>query len=352
VVKHEPYFSFVKMMKNFLRPAPELGRSALIFVLLFGVYSPSSEADEKEGERPYFNQKQVPENIRDLKRIEEALQKNLPRSRSATVSIDLGGGSGSGVIVSEKGLVLTAAHVSAGVGKKMTIIMEDGTKYKATSLGLVAETDAAMVKIEEEGSYPYVDLDRGDTASLGDWVYALGHSGGFEKERGVGVRIGRLVRMAEETINSDCSLIGGDSGGPLFDMKGRLIGIHSRVGASLEQNMHVPIREFLANWDGMLKNEFIGEGPFAKKDGLAFMGIATEDREEGGVIVKVVGEDTPAAKAGLKEGDVIVEMNGDKVENRKGFSSSIKEYKPGDKVKLKILRDDEEMEIEVELGEK
>ena len=95
--------------------------------------------------------------------------------------------------------------------------------------------------------YTPVELDRGDSASLGDWVYALGHSGGFEKERGVGVRIGRLVRMAEQTINSDCNLIGGDSGGPLFNMKGQLIGIHSRVGASLEQNMHVPLREFLKN---------------------------------------------------------------------------------------------------------
>ncbi len=82
------------------------------------------------------------------------------------------------------------------------------------------------------------------------------------------------------------------------------------------------------------------------------MGIATEDREEGGVVVKVVGDDTPAAKAGLMEGDVIKEMNGAKIEDTKGFTSSIKERKPGDKVKLKILRDDEEMQIEVELGEK
>ena len=122
-----------------------------------------------------------------------------------------------------------------------------------------------MVQIEEDGVFPYVALDRGDTASLGDWVYALGHSGGFEKERGVGVRIGRLVRMADQTINSDCNLIGGDSGGPLFDMKGRLIGIHSRVGASLEQNMHVPLREFLNHWDGMLDKQFIGKGPFAQE---------------------------------------------------------------------------------------
>lgn len=308
-----------------------------------------AQADERD--RQYFNRKEAPENLRDLENIQEALQKTLPRARAATVSIDLGGGSGSGVLVSEKGLVLTAAHVSAGVGKKMTVIMEDGTRYKAVSLGLVASTDAAMVQIEEDGIFPYVELDRGDTASLGDWVYALGHSGGFEKERGVGVRIGRLVRMADQTINSDCNLIGGDSGGPLFDMKGRLIGIHSRVGASLEQNMHVPLREFLNHWDGMLDKQFIGKGPFAQ-EAVAFMGVATEDHEEGGVIIKTVGEGTPAAEAGLQDGDIVVELNGNELQDAEQFSAMLRDFKPGEKVKLKIMRDDEEKEIEVELGEK
>ena len=310
-----------------------------------------SAAEEVEGGRQYFNEKEVPENLRDLRNIQKALQETLPQARAATVSIDLGGGSGSGVIVSDKGLVLTAAHVSAGVGKEMTVIMEDGTKYKAVSLGLVASTDAAMVQIMEEGVFPYVELDRGDSASLGDWVYALGHSGGFEKERGVGVRIGRLVRMAEQTINSDCNLIGGDSGGPLFNMKGQLIGIHSRVGASLEQNMHVPLREFLKNWDAMLAKEFVGKGPFAQ-EAVAFLGVSTEDREEGGVVIKEVGDKTPAADAGLQEGDVILMLNGNELDGAEQFSASLKGFKPGQKVKLKILRDDKEQEVEVELGEK
>jgi len=308
-------------------------------------------AEEAGKDRQYFNEKEAPENLRDLRNIQKALQETLPQARAATVSIDLGGGSGSGVIVSGEGLVLTAAHVSAGVGKEMTVIMEDGTRHKAISLGLVASTDAAMVQIEEEGVFPYVKLDREDSTSLGDWVYALGHSGGFEKDRGVGVRIGRLVRMAEETINSDCNLIGGDSGGPLFNMKGRLIGIHSRVGASLEQNMHVPLREFLKNWDAMLDKKFVGKGPFAQ-EAVAFLGVSTEDREEGGVVIKVVGDETPAAEAGLLEGDVILALNGEELEGAVQFSASLKLFKPGEKVKLKILRDDKEKEIEVELGEK
>lgn len=324
--------------------------AALLLSSIF-LSAPILAADEKPDARPIYNQKETPENIRDLLTIQEALQNSLPRTRKATVGIDMGGGSGSGVIVSKEGLVLTAAHVSGGVGKELTVIMEDGTKHKATSLGLVAQTDAAMIKINEKGTYPYVEVDREDTALMGDWVYSLGHSGGFDKERGVGVRIGRLVRWADQTIQSDCNLIGGDSGGPLFDLTGRLIGIHSRVGASLEQNMHVPIREFLRNWERMESSEFIGEGPFAKKP-VAFLGVGTEDREEGGVKVKVVGEDSAAAKAGIKVGDVLLEVDGEKIENKEEFSAGIKEQKPGDKMKLKVLRDDEEIEIEVELGEK
>lgn len=310
------------------------------------------ETDADDGsDRPYFNEKEAPETIRDLLKIQEALQTTLQRARHATVGIDMGVGAGSGVIVSKDGYVLTAAHVSSGVGKELTVIMEDGTKLEATSLGLVATTDAAMLKIEGDGPFPYVELDTEDTAQLGDWVYSLGHSGGFDKERGVGVRIGRLVRVADQTIQSDCSLIGGDSGGPLFDMNGRLIGIHSRVGASLEQNMHVPIREFLRNWDALEESEFVGDGPFASKP-VAFLGVGTEDHEDGGVKITMVGEETPAAEAGLKENDVVTALNGDNVENKESFSEKIKALTPGTVVKLNIRRDEEELEIEVELGER
>jgi serine protease Do len=283
--------------------------------------------------------------------IQDAQQMALPRDRQATVGIDIGEGAGSGVIVREDGLVLTAAHESGVDGKEMTVIMEDGTRHKATTLGLVAGTDAAMLKIDEQGSYPFVDLDKEDTAQLGDWVFSLGHSGGFGKERGVGVRIGRLVRVADQTIQSDCNLIGGDSGGPLFDMQGNLIGIHSRVGATVEQNMHVPVREFLRNWEEMLKSEFIGEGPFAQKPeiGKAFLGVGTEDREGGGVRIETVLEESAAATAGLKVDDVILAVDGKEIENKEAWQALMAEQAPGFKLKLTVLRNDEKIEIEVEL---
>jgi len=328
-------------------------RFALLSLLASALIAPVGlGADEEEPSRPYFNDKEAPENIRDLMKIQESLVSALPRARKATVGVDLGGGAGSGVIVSEDGLVLTAAHVSGGIGKELTVVMEDGTKHKATSLGLVASSDAAMIKIDAEGSYPFVEIDKNDTARLGDWVFSLGHSGGFDKERGVVVRIGRLVRVSDQTIQSDCKLIGGDSGGSLFAMNGRLIGIHSRVGGSLEQNMHVPIREFQRNWEEMLKAEFVGEGPFAQKPeiGKGFLGIRTEDREKGGVRVVEVAEETPAAKAGLEVDDVILSVDGKEMADKEAFSALMKEQAPGFKLKLTILRDDEEIEIEVELG--
>jgi serine protease Do len=307
-----------------------------------------------EAARPVVNDKKAPEGRHDLEAIQKHLVGALPASRKATVCIDLGEGSGSGVVISPDGLILTAAHVTGGVGKEFTVIFEDGKKVKAESLGLVADTDAAMARITEEGTWPYVEVDRGDTSKLGDWVFSLGHSGGFDKERGVNVRLGRLVQVKEDTVQSDCSLIGGDSGGPLFDLTGKLIGIHSRVGLRTPENLHVPVREFLKNWDGMLKSEFIGEGPFAKKPekGKGFLGLGTAARAEGGLKVDKVGRESPAEKAGLKEGDVILKMDGVELATKEQFQELLKEKAPDDRVALELLRGGKTETLTLRLGER
>ncbi len=122
-----------------------------------------------------------------------------------------------------------------------------------------------MIRITDPGTWPFVEIDKSQSTKLGDWVFALGHSGGFDKERGIVLRPGRIVRIADQSLQSDCILIGGDSGGPLFDMTGRLIAIHSRVGAQLVVNMHVDIKVFKEKWNALLNSEFLGDGPFAKK---------------------------------------------------------------------------------------
>lgn len=300
-----------------------------------------------------LNEKKAPETQEDLMLIQETLLASLPKAKAATVSIDLGNGFGSGVIVSKEGLVMTAAHVSGGVGKKVTIIMPDGKRIQAKTLGLMSDTDAALVQITEPGEYPFVEINRTNDMKLGDWVFSLGHSGGFNKDRGAVARLSRLVRVANTTYQTDGTLIGGDSGGPLFDIKGRLIGIHSRVGPQLPVNMHVPVQVFLDNWEPMMKSEFMGEGPFAQKPvkGNGLLGVATKPVENGLEITKV-GSKTAAEKAELKVGDVIRKMDGKEVKTREELQAVIKDKSAGEELELEISRDGKEQKITVELAER
>jgi serine protease Do len=305
-------------------------------------------------ERFYMNDRKAPETREDLVAIQTALAEALPKARAATVGIEIKDGAGSGVIVSADGLVLTAAHVATGVKKKITVVLEDGTKLKAETLGLVAENDAAMAQILEPGPFPFVELDRDDSPKLGDWLFSLGHSGGFDLARGSVVRLGRLVRIAGATFQSDCMLIGGDSGGPLFDMSGRLVGIHSRVGQQLQVNMHVPMSEFIEHWEGMQKGEFIGEGPYAQlpEKGNGYLGLATEARPGGGLRVSKLGAASPAAEAGLKEGDILLKLNGVPLETREQMQGLLKEMSAGDELTFGIERAGAAKSFTFELGER
>lgn len=304
-------------------------------------------------DRPEFNDKESPGTLEDFREIQAALQSNLERARAATVCLQMGGGSGSAVIISKDGLVLTAAHVTSNIDQEIKVVMEDGRELKGRSLGLNSETDSAMLQILDEGPFPYVEVDLEDSTKLGDWVFSLGHSGGFDKERGINVRVGRLVRQADSTIQSDCMLIGGDSGGPLFNMAGQLIGIHSRVGASREESMHVPIREFQAHWDELKEGKFIGNGGFAKKTvpGSGFLGLITEKAEEGGLRVTEIWEESVAEKAGLKVGDRILEIAGEAATDEV-MSAKLAELGAGDKLKLKWVSGEETKEETIKLGER
>jgi serine protease Do len=306
-----------------------------------------------QGDAFSLNEKKAPETREELMLIQETLLNSLPKAREATVSIDIGNGSGSGVIVSKEGLVMTAAHVAEGVGKKVTIIMPDGTKHKAKTLGLMSETDAALIQISEPGEYPFVELNRTGNIKLGDWVFSLGHSGGFNKDRGAVARLARLVGIKNTTYQTDGTLIGGDSGGPLFDMEGRLIGIHSRVGPQLPVNMHVPVQVFIDNWEPLMKSEFMGDGPFAQRPvkGNGMLGVATK-QVEGGLEITKIGKKSAAETAELKVGDLIRKMDGKEVKTREELQAVIKDKSFGEELELEITRNGKEQKITAELTER
>lgn len=191
----------------------------------------------------------TPQSIADLQRLEARLQAMLPKVLPALVCIELSDSSGTGVIVDDHGTIFTAAHVIDKKGTDLKIILTDGTRLKAkTTMSSTLEekgTDAGIAELTPKPEQPVPFVTRTTTLpKVGDWVFSLGHGGGLDEKRGAMVRLGRVVSIKNGTIQTDCKLIRGDSGGPLFNMNGELIGIHSRVGSGLEDNLHVPMKDF------------------------------------------------------------------------------------------------------------
>lgn len=199
----------------------------------------------------------TPKSVEDLQQIEHQLQQILPKILPAIVCIEVNNGSGSGILVSEDGLLFSAAHVVGNKGTALQIILSDGTQLPGKTTEENSETDAGIAMITKPLTKKLPCVKKtAQLPHLGDWVFALGHGGGWDRERGPMVRLGRVVSLKNEVIQTDCKLIRGDSGGPLFNMNGELIGIHSRIGSGLEDNLHVPMKDFNTLGNPTPKNKF------------------------------------------------------------------------------------------------
>jgi serine protease Do len=290
--------------------------------------------------------KKFPENKKDLYAIQHRLQELLPKAKKGLVAIEANDGAGSGVIISPDGLILTAAHVIGKTGKKMKVRFANGKRTSAISLGGSELSDAGMLKIIDEGPWPFVDLAENQSSQIGDWCFGLGHPGGFDAKRGIVVRIGRIIGKKDETMQTDSRLLGGDSGGPLFDFQGKVIAIHSRISQKPDQNFHVPIESFQANWD-FFKNQDLLTFNEIEKGG--FLGVACEE-EEDGLLVKSIVPNSAAAQAGLQAGDVLVKVDDQWVNNREKLTILISSKKPNEEVSIEYKRENTTNRIQLKLG--
>jgi serine protease Do len=313
----------------------------LITMLFLGLYFLHGDVVEVEAWK-----KKSPTDITDLLSIQERLRKLLPDAKRALVSIEAGDGAGSGVIVSKEGLVLTAAHVIGKTGKKMQVRLPNGKRASAITLGGSEISDAAMLQILGDEEWPFVPIANKGESQIGDWCFGLGHPGGFDKERGVVVRIGKIIAKKDETMQTDSRLLGGDSGGPLFDFEGQLIAIHSRVSQKPDQNFHVPVESFHANWDTFRDEELISYD--LMEDG-GFFGVACEETDNG-LIVREVISGTAAEKAGLKLNDILLEVNDEPLDSREEFIIIISSLKPGDEAKILYQRKGAQLSVKANLG--
>lgn len=284
-----------------------------------------------------------------LLRIQGDVQKLLPQVKPALVAIQTGGGTASGVIISPTGLILTAAHVVGKPGRDIRVVFEDGTTTTAKSLGLDQATDAALAQLKDRGKpWPSVNLSREIVkAQPGEWCFALGHPGGFDKARGPVLRVGKIIKQTANSLHSDCVLMGGDSGGPLFNFAGEVIGIHSQIWEGRDQNVHVSMAPFLRSWDAMQASQVIkvwgvGAG--------GYLGVATRMTDEVELEVADVIDGSPAHQAGVRVGDVILELNGDAMTDQQQFTSAIKAKAAGDTVKLKLRTEAKERHVPVTLS--
>jgi serine protease Do len=322
----------------------------ILSLLLLGLsFLPSLHAES----RPPALDKRIPETVEDLRIIQERVKKAAAKVMPCTVAIRIGSNAGSGVIVSKDGYVLTAGHVAHGYAssepdRDVMVILPNGRRLKGKTLGANVALDSGMIRITDEGEWPFVEMGDASKLKEGAWCLALGHPEGYRPGRSPVLRLGRVLSRSDKSLRTDCALVGGDSGGPLVDLDGKVIGIHSRIGDSLAWNFHVPVDTYRVTWDRLVKGEVWGGG---RKRSGPYIGVQLNEDSPECRIAKV-DKNSPAEKAGLKADDVVILFGKDKVEDLEDLITLIGRRKPGDEVPIRVRRGKEILNLKVVIGKR
>ena len=275
-------------------------------------------------------------------------------------------GLGTGMIVSENGYILTNEHVSGGKYSNCYVTLSTGKSYQGNVVWSDSTLDLAIVKINSK-NLPFVTLGDSSNVKVGQSVYAIGNPIGFEFQRtvtsGIISAVDRTILLEEEgstsymedLIQTDATINPGNSGGPLINNQGEVIGINSIKITSAEGiGFAIPI-----NTAKNIIQSFITTGKFEE----AYLGVFAYDKNiipyldsnlnlENGIYVVQVTFNSPAARYGIQEKDVLLEVDGISLNKMCDLRCYIYEKKPGDTVTLKVLRNNREMNMEVTLGRK
>lgn len=271
-------------------------------------------------------------------------------------------GLGSGVIVSRDGYILTNNHVVENADEVKVRLADDKKEYTAEVVGTDPATDIAVLKIDAE-DLPAITLGNSDRLEVGDVALAIGNPFGVGQTVTMGIvsatRRGDLgIVNYEDFIQTDASINPGNSGGALVDAGGRLVGINtaiiSRTGGNNGVGLAVPM-----NLARSVMEQIISDGSVSR----GYLGVMIQDvtpeladalnlDTDRGALVGEVTEDSAADKAGLKPYDLIVEVAGKKVENRRELSLLVAQQRPGQKVNLRVVRDGKEKTLRAELGKR
>ena len=266
---------------------------------------------------------------------------------------------GSGVIVdSAKGYILTNAHVVAGADS-IKIILNDLREIDAKLIGADAETDVAVLKVEDQG-LSSLRIANSDNLEIGDFVVAIGNPFGLGQTvtSGIVSALGRTTQLGgyQDFIQTDASINPGNSGGALVNLRGELVGINSQIvsrsGGNIGIGFSIPINLARVAMDQLIEYGDVQRGklgiigqPLTPELAKAF-GL----KDSQGALIAQVLPDTPAEKAGLKAEDIILEINGKEVRNFNQLRNEVGLMRVGEKVKLVVLRDGRRKRITAEIG--
>lgn len=290
-----------------------------------------------------------PQNLAELVAMQAHVQEIVRRVSPSVVSIEVGPSQGTGVMVTNDGFILTAGHVIMRPKQRANIRFTDGAPIPAETLGINRNIDSGLVRMKQQENWPYVEM--GDSSQLkpGQWVLTIGHPGGFQPERGLVVRLGRVLSVASTGIRTDCALVGGDSGGPLFDMNGKVVGINSRIGDQIVKNIHVPVNTFAETWDRLVQADAWGSmGNLVR---ASWIGISL-DADSEFVVISALVSGGPAELAGMEVGDRVVQFNGMDVTNRASLSDAVSRTPAYELITVVVRRGDRQIALELETGEK
>ncbi|MFT4621780.1 MAG: serine protease Do [Myxococcota bacterium] len=269
-------------------------------------------------------------------------------------------GEGSGFLISTDGLAVTNAHVVADA-QTIHARLSDGSRVPVTVLGMDEATDVALLSLGADRAWPYLEFGSSSEVRVGDWVVAIGNPLGLGHTvtagivSGKGRVLGQDVFGSDDYIQTDAAINQGNSGGPVFDLSGRVVGVANAIIAGANTvGFAIPadlvgevVRDLQAH--GKVVRGFIGVRPEPLTNELAAtLGV----REGPGAVIGTVFAGTPADRGGLRAGDVVVAVDDAAIAGPSDLIAAIGGHRPGETVRLTVLRGARERTVSVQLGER